>query len=68
MQVDAKYSGKTALHCAAAAGKLTIVETLLELGANIEAQVRPIPPVCIGLVGLSVCNVQKFYVQFFPAR
>jgi ankyrin repeat protein len=37
--VDAKFTGKTALHCAAAAGKMNVVEALLELGANIECEV-----------------------------
>ena len=37
--MDAKFTGKTALHCAAAAGKMNVVEALLELGANIECEV-----------------------------
>ena len=38
-QVDVKFTGKTALHCATAAGKVNIVESLLELGANLECEV-----------------------------
>ena len=38
--MDAKFSGKTALHCAAAAGKMNVVEALIELGANLECEVR----------------------------
>ena len=37
--MDAKFSGKTALHYAAAAGKMNIVEVLLEMGANKECEV-----------------------------
>ena len=37
--MDAKYCHKTALHCAAAAGKVNVVEALLELQANIESKV-----------------------------
>ena len=40
VQVNAKFSGKTPLHCAVAAGKTAIVEALLEMGANIESEVR----------------------------
>lgn len=37
--MDAKFTGKTALHCAAAAGKTNVAEALLELRANLECQV-----------------------------
>ena len=40
LQVNAKFSGKTPLHFAVAAGKTAIVEALLEMGANIESEVR----------------------------
>ena len=38
--MDAKYTGKTALHCAAAAGKVNVVEALVELRANLECEVH----------------------------
>jgi ankyrin repeat protein len=38
VQVNARSSGKTALHCAVAAGKMNVAEALLELGANIECE------------------------------
>ena len=38
--MNAKFSGKTPLHFAVAAGKTAIVEALLEMGANIESEVR----------------------------
>lgn len=38
-QVNAKHSNKTALHCAAAAGKASVVKLLLDYQADIHAQV-----------------------------
>ena len=40
LQVNAKLTGKTPLHCAVSAGKTAIVEALLELGANRESEVH----------------------------
>ena len=45
--MDARFSGKTALHCAAAAGKTTVVEALVDLGANLESEVCVCVCVCI---------------------
>ena len=38
-QVNARYSNKTALHCAAAAGKASTVKLLIDYQADIHAQV-----------------------------
>ena len=39
VQVNAKYGDKTALHCAAAAGRVSVVKLLIDYQADIHAQV-----------------------------
>ena len=42
MQVNAKYCGKTALHCAAAAGKVSVMKMLFNFQADIEMEVKAV--------------------------
>ena len=46
MQVNAKFSDKTALHCAAAAGRPGVIKLLLEYQADIHAKVTK-PTTCV---------------------
>ena len=42
MQVNAKFCGKTALHCAAAAGKVSVMKMLFEFQADVEIEVKAV--------------------------